>query len=515
MNSVTVTRFAGNVIPEDKIKNCLLNTSALGVGVAILQKGVKPHVAVQRVMLDKLPDQLKGVMALQEKYKDRDMVLHFSAPEEGASKDSLQPYPILHNADDKPILVAFIDGIDDAEALVKEDLHPVLVEAAETVAYDLEKLYEKCKGKLVSNAISGMRGGAEQSITLLLGNDQILYFGEEGQGHDYDWGWATADLDKLDAPEQKPVEEEAPIIKPEEQPKVDVEDDMMAALTGGAELPKPEAPKSQVHTTNTQARKVNTPAPKANPTTTEVEGGSADPGFKLESPPKGLRQRDLVKWVLARSETLPKGFQELYKEGKLSIPVAVQEVVKDLKDLGNTTAGKAVLAKSENTPLPASPKGATEGMAKLAEAETKVPILDPKLRKNIVDTFLKGRTVALLDKDGKDILDPALLKDFEDKQPSFAEQLGLPGMPATYHWTLDDFKTLGGMSVMALALCAKWYQHDLIVAQRKLSAKGKAEVQTHVETTVEEPEEKVVEQPAQQPVQTMRSRNRNRHAQVA
>lgn len=447
-SAIVLNRYKGHECPEDFVSACLESSTAISIAMAVMSLGKKPMVSVTRKWLSEMPDQLKGVMTAQEKFKDKDMLLFFDSPPEGTTKEQMQPFPLLVNEDNKPILVAFIEGVDNPEDEVKEYFGPKCVELFEQCGYDLPKLVEKMQTPLTSSEIGGRVG--DGSITFMFGHDMVMQLGKEGCGKDEDWGWTT-----LKAEGESPVTE----TETGPQPEPSVEDELDAALGGDATpaAPEPQAaptpPKTQL---SPVARPLNRPV--ARPVATAAAGkpaiakpvvqteklpagGTPDPDFEKVFPPVGLRFKDLVRWGLKRMEKMPPDAEALYKKGEFFALVPKPKVIgKDMKALATANV-KTVEAKPAHVP----------------------PILPPDERKAVVDNFLKDKVVAFLDENGADILDPKLLKDFEEKHSDIAQQIGLPNLGATFHWTLEDRIQLGEKQYgIALPLLATWLTYELI-----------------------------------------------------
>lgn len=196
------------LIPQELLELILKNnTSGMGVASAridgFVQSGVGKPV-------------LEELTAFQEQYKDHTILFHFFESVEDMKAEDIQPFIILKDDADKPLLAAFLEGPFDRH---KDDggHTPEYNAAFEYLKDRVEGLYAIARGdmakfmelmkaakfkKEVVNVV-----GEGNSITLLSSSGELVSYGEAEKLEKQPWGWFTNTYGYGKAAEQVKVAE--------------------------------------------------------------------------------------------------------------------------------------------------------------------------------------------------------------------------------------------------------------------------------------------------------------------
>src|SRR3990167_8360462 len=470
--STILFRFAEHSVDEDILNKALLMSTAVGIAVkAAPSEGKTPSVLLVRKLLKDLPDELRGVLDLQGKFQDRDMVLQFYEHAEGAKPEDMMPVSLLVNDQKKPMLVACVEGVASVSTTTKE-LTTLCEEALLLAKFDLETMYERMRdaGGSFQNALRGISEGEETHIDFHFATGKNLFFGnQEAMGEEKEWGWGTNSITG-DTPASDLDTTGTGVLK-----ELSEEDELEAALTGSSEpLPTPtvdpkkdqaDPKKDQTHTTEAIPNKVNEhPRAKAAREASEAKakqtvakasvpasGGSQDSSFELITLPKGMREGEAMKIMMKHMDKPLEGWKTLLSQGKLSFPVSKNAMTEKLAKWKASTAS-APEVDPKKTPvhvLPPTEKPITipgpkpgETPVPSADPNKSTPVLDPREREQVVKEWMPGQNITLLDVDSEAVMDPTLLKDFTEKYPNVFAQIGVPGWKATTHWKVENVVTL-------------------------------------------------------------------------
>lgn len=461
--TTTLVKYPDKSVPEDTLKEFLLNSTAVSLAFGVTAKEKPPRVAIVRTVLSELKNQLAGITAGLNIAKDKQAVLFFDFPEEGFTKESLQPYTLLVNGNDQASCVAFIENVADVEA-TRAELEELMKEQFDMSKMDIPTLAKRCKeAKTVRLSMKGMLGD-NGVITLVFSNGDSAQFAiADGAIQEEDWGAYTVTAGDNEAEETG----DQPITPVEDEELTD-EQKLERAMSGEDEVEEPVTPKKNGALPPGQHVLTGKPRP---------QGGSPDVAFQRWTPPPNMRMKDLTKAILARTDKVPPDAWTKYQKGEffLTVPVEKKAPLKSLQELGSSTAVQPPADDPVSLP------------------ERKVaPLPIPEIKGEVADvvktTFLKDRQIALVDVNSEAIHDPAFLKDVGTSKQPFAQSIGLPNIAATYGWTPEDRKrciqaAAKKMDPIDFAVnWISWLTFDLIKAQQALQKRGaEPEVQEEVD----------------------------------
>lgn len=474
-NSRTLTILSGFVPPDDVLKDCLLEANYVGLTYVMTDKDKKPFVMIRSMPLSALPDQFKSIQDFCAKLKDKNVVVHFGNLPEGVNKEEMQPLPAVFGEHSLPLIAAIMTDIEGPREKIGSHLQAKLLSLYNASSRDMEKLCAKLKDKSVgAELVSGLNGGGQADLKLITSNDRILVFGASNASETEapEWGYD----DKYVAPTAEAEVEVDPLAESLPSEEVDPLADAPIPQVEPAGKPVVQQPQTQKTTaTPTKLNAVKPPVATAKTAPAAVahpEGGTPVGFVRVQSPKNINRESDLLKWMKKKVDSPPKDYWSLHTQGKLYLLVPEEKkpaIVKDLKDLGNSTATVV----GPKAAIPATAKVVSHSSrpdkANVTLPATATPLLSVEHRKSIVDEFLPKKATALLDKNSEAILDPSLLKDYEEKFADIAEQLGLPNIEVMHPWSVEDYVSLGNVKYGdGLALVAFWTKVKLIEAQQEL-----------------------------------------------
>jgi len=446
MSATTVIKYADQDIPEDTLKEILLNSTAVSICMALANKEKGDNVGIIRKVLAEMPDQLAGLKQTLAKVKPKQVTLYFDFPPEDFKKEDLQPTAILFSDKDLPTVVAFVQDVEDQGAAV-DQLKELILEQFDLAKSQLPAMVKRLKeSKTVRSAMKDILG--ENGIcTLHFATGETAQFSmAEGALQEEEWGTLT-----VSSAEETPAGAEDDPAKEEEAG--DELDELEKLMSGEGEEKEEKLPPGQYRVPDKKQ-----PENKAS---AHPPGGTPDPTYDKIKPPPNMREADLMKWILKRVDKVPPNAYADYKQHKFFLLVPKTTVLKDLKDLKNTTAVQAPDEKKEVIP-------------EKRIAPLPLPDIKKETASHLQTTFFKDRTVSIVDINSDDIHDPKFLADTAALKQDFAKSIGLPNIAATYGWTPGDRKELlkaaaVKQDVLDVAVnWITWLTADLIKAQQEL-----------------------------------------------
>lgn len=465
-----VIKKADQLVPEELFKKVLTENKSC-YGAATIAEGMIGSGAVPKT------GTIEELMKSQLENKDIPVVFFFGNFPAGFAKEDMQPYVLLRNAEQEPIVVAFLEGnfpgfekTDSAHAaeyyVVIDELIPKFQSYFEMVGEDLDKLTKQFEGVMIKKDMDRLIG-ERGVITLLAANGKISTFEDNSEGNDFSWGWASKTYGYNGAPvavkEKEVVSEtglgsfrpgnkkvvarqgDAPAVKPVEVPKPVVET-------------KPDAPKAPVE------------APK---TDTAIPAGVA---ITVKCPDNVHAKNAIKDYYRTRLGFVPENWKQ--KPSITDVPRGKAAAIKSFADPALANAMPAAAPKADaGQPMGPVEKARTSGhvvgskdtgvkhIAEITpsksgkdakkEPQEAVALLSADTKKYLADSWLKGaQVVKSLDANSKEIPDPAKLQEIETKFGSFCDQNGM-NLEDFFRTDLKAWIELGEHcpDALALALC--------------------------------------------------------------
>ena len=414
------------LIPDDLLaKTVELNKTA--AGCALVMPGNK-YIDID-AGIGAIP--LSDAKKAQEAFKEATVLFWYvNAPSGAFLKEDLQPFVLIRDSNEKPILVAFLEGdfsaykeLDSSHTneffAIQKHILPKFTKLYGFVGNNIDKLMAELddpviRGELIQNA--GTRG----TITFLAGTGQISTFHNNDLKRDYVWGW-TSNAFGMESPAD---------VKNEAAPSVmsNIANLKAKLLAGKVSADKPVVAEEK------KEEKLVTPPPAAN-------------DVVMWRPGPELRSNNQVRQAyLEKCGFLPPNWKQ---RPEVAIKHKGKTVLKDMKELGIAIPPETLKKSAElgaklekefqknTTPkhIPTSPL--VEDIKEQAVTEAALPCIPPVELKEIHDSFFQRSDVKrLLDKNGQELpFDPATFQELETKHPTYTEQVGMTALTDTSNWS--------------------------------------------------------------------------------
>lgn len=448
MSKVILIKHAGHSIPQPMVERALKSHKSF-LGTVTPIPGDAPELSVEH-MTD-LP-MLSEFMEMQEESKNLLTGLFFGEAKEGINAEDYQPFTLIADANNKPLVTAMVEGeyyqdehkdskFSGEYHMVNDILIPTVQDYWTNCGGELPKLIEKMKAphfKRIVDSTSVNRG----VVVVITQDGQVLKF-EKGNtlGATFSEFWTS---NKLGYEEKS--SQDAVIEKPN---RVGFVRRAVAAVVPAIV------------------------ATKAAPEPVKADTAVVPPRVKIKPDP------DLVK----KSGNRLKGF---YENNCVSVP-------NNWREGPEAEANDAYLAKHSG-----KWKKADEALREVKEKvlgvpvkpeEKKpfVPIITPKT-KDTINSLIKSEKVQALLAENR-VLEPA--KSETRKLGSFSEQQGI-SFEEMFRWDTEILEMVGKADITALAMIAREALNETMA----LLSTGPSD--TKVEEEIEKPEAPpaVVEKPA-------------------
>lgn len=462
---LTVLRFKDRLIPDDYLKK-IVERYPTANGGAFAEDGKL------FIIQDTGPVNFETLKKWQDEQKDLAMLMTFTKADRLLQQSDLQPFILLRDAKDQPMVVGSLigdftasedDGAPQRTNIglgVEDHVQACLAELLDECKGNLKDFWIKLNDKEMSAKFSkDMFMPTKNGWITLLGYDgtvKSLIKGnlEAGKLLDKNWGFSSLDLNRIEEIEKPPEH-----AKPEEAPAAPavVDPPKKKRSFGGG-------PTVQIASTDpivpTKPAIVpqgvpqpDTAIPPAKEETILLESGfTVEAGklyFQCPNAP-GYTSKAQIRDAYERSGCKkPDNFQQ-----KPKVEVTDPKIIARYESL--LQPGHVVEALSAGK-YPAQTAGDTE-----ESDEAHMPMISANEKKKLAEILLSRDSMssALELKDGEDRLPkPDELQAMEGELPSFAESCGLAGgIVDTTKWWYDDWKALldGGCEVSVIRALMDW-----------------------------------------------------------
>jgi hypothetical protein len=534
-NGVSIVREKGKLIPADYLALLEKDHKAGFSTTIVAPSGVKLWV---RKSMGAFPAKEADEMQKHDGFKDKTIVVHYAHSNSTLLEEDLQPFVLVENEDNTPVLAVLLDGdfsgfADEksshtAEALcVQKAIAPRIEKLIRLTDGDLDKIMDELADAVTAQDWANFMLGSRGSILVLCSNGRIQTITVEGDTSckKFDWGWVSNTHGYGDAPKSfadqlandvsgKPVNKGKPLLKlATKGPKVTVAstDPLVAPIPGTGPQPQIVEPKPQ---------QGENPLPLADPNAilriNVPTGMTSQRAYKwiVKRMPENFQIKNVtgLKFLeLKRSEAPPAFLQSYLEQNKLGGLGVVQTTPAPKVDPAKSSVPEVSNNRKKIPLLPtAKAKPVEQGYPERAEAAqvTKpdaapaqpenpqvvaepLPVLSPEQKEELVTFTQQPSVKAGMDAMGRLINSPHGLEQINKKIEGIAKQFGGKMTPEIFaSLPLDDM--------------IKYFEHDVHAGARLcfLMCHEYNTVNKMLEQLTEphEPKKQEAEQPAQQPV---------------
>lgn len=390
-------------------------------------------------------------------------------------EEDQQPHVILRNDTGQPIVSAFLAGGFDGYAVVKSSHTPEYHCVQEILIPKMKKLY-KGSGNDLAALIEELKDDVTQNDfkNCWVNNGNIVFMTANGpvvissaanikQGT-FNWGWTN---DAFNYKEQTVAKDEKPAVV-EEKPLT-----LRQKLLLKAGATKTTGETVVVDKTVTgPAKPTETSAAAINAVMEEYED------VRLPAAASDWVNKKKIEWWVGEIGYKPEGYKDLKTTAKRRKGTKMGV----LHPLFSEKAKEEAIAAGVATPLPSennAPAASVEApMGIVEEVHVKdtsvknvstafMPILSPKQKLGLKTSWMKdAEVVKTLGDDFKAVIDPKLLKEYEETYASFWDSFGLSETPRPLSY--EAYVKLGEVDIRALAKLAWENQNDSLRHQLKI-----------------------------------------------
>lgn len=375
---------------------------------------------------DLIVDRLSGkttvasLETLQAKTKDELVVYHMANYPEGIpNEDDFQPFSLLMNEKDEPMLVGFAEGTwtdvpDSAHTqewqLMNGVIMPRCTQTFKLVG-NLDKLMEWANDPITKNDFFSTSKGRGTIILLGLNKKAVIH-SDNNDEFEFDWGYVS----RTDGFGEESVVLSAPavVIPPKKTLSLSGGDDKAVELAAR----RAASPPTGLAAIEAIAAK----APQG--PVSKIEDKPTELVKKTFTCPANVIGKDNIRnEYLKHAGWVPQSYKK-----KPTVEVRLEasgEPIKSLQDLSVTKVGATTVIHNQTALTTGNPLG-----------EEPVPVIDAEKKKTFHTGFMNRPGVKkLLDKSSQQIVDPKAMQAFESKYPTFPAIAGLKN-------GLDDIDTM-------------------------------------------------------------------------
>lgn len=547
---VTVVKNKNEIVPDDVLSKCLEKNKSF-FGLARAAEG-KLIIVRQKFSPESTPLTVEDLNKIQNnpEYKSEQLVMFFGNADLVGEPD-MQPFVLLEDSDNDPILAMFMDGNFEEfkktgsarppEVFAFEEyFKPKLKKLGLYHDFDLNKIMDEIKSSDTSRDYVKTMCGNRGSISFLSGNGRVISLSVKGDvsSKKTSWGWIS---------DTYPAAVAETIPEKKEEPK-NAADSLLAGLSGKPKSGLPAFKKKETAESssvpapdvkpNGGDQQVSTPVPAATPS----DWPTPSDDQILVPVPESLRNLDdakVKKWMRNRmpGSLLPKDWKSYVLRGYFLLPksgapkAAREEAEKYAKSLPGAMAklkSSTTPASSATQPAPAAKSVPSIPSFKKAIASTQPitgkekeypvkdiepthvgketasvigvssPVIPPKQKADIKGIVTGKEFKDTVDRHGQLIQDPEQRKAYEASVPSFAEQLApvISSLDDTAEWPYETMMMMARSCPDAVAVLAfNWMARSM--RQKEQIEKLMADLDTATAPTTKPEEHKVQEQVAQ------------------
>ena len=503
---ITLTREKGKDVPALVLESALLHCNAMvSVAFAHAPDG-KPTIELMDQNLKEVthPQGALGyVKDLLEETKDYKILLHLS----NDPKDA-QPFTILSDEGIVMLVASLVGDFSEhketdghsVEYIEADDyLTPKILDLFEKADDDVPKLMQKLREPNITRELGKMGEGEFLNCTVLASNGDMLAFTRpKSPPLKYEWGSASCDLNEHQAAATA-TEKKETVVEPV---KLTLKERLAAKAAAKAAdgTGKPDGTpgtKSPPGTTPAETK----PIPDGGPTipdgkpatgtpladlkarllakkgvpvvdtarsketqATNNPALAADPYRLVDIPVTFSKERLKRNWFAARG---PSGEVNIdfpdwkHRQGQIVVPTSRIAALHKNLDMAEIMKRYPIASPADITRL----KGGA--MAMKSTTQTSVPavahaqgstvpgFISPEAKEKLHSrVFSQPHVIAVVAKNGQNILNPDFLPQMEDKLPQFWQSLGLPNVNASDWWKHREYMDVGKEDISSLAKIA-------------------------------------------------------------
>jgi hypothetical protein len=466
---IIVAKMVGKIIPDAFMEKVFTDNKISNLGFAVATEGVVKSIST----MDKDFFNTKALAAVQENFKDDAVIFNFSIYGDGFQKDCMQPFTLITNSKEEPLLVGFLSGeypgfhqekstLSPANWAVNKYLMPMIQKEYSDCGNDIKKLMDRVRtGTLqLSIAMAQQPGGF---MSLLASTGEIMMFHDRRAATNFSFGWTT---DTVGYSEDE-VERKEPEVKKEKS---------LLSLAGASPTPAPEP---VVEPTAVPDVKPQEAAPaEQQDDLTEFETVIVEVPKEVQGRANKQKGKD---WFRNTFGFLPHNYQQLKEfavrrnktTGQIEsdetspVPITKGKILRSFAELGNSASA---LTPVQGTVADAPVKQEVAAAASASGAEQPTSTDIPKdlaaprstldaaditaIKKDFIDAAPVKKS---LDRHGQAIANPEAFKTSLSKVKSFADEMSIK-MTDTYKWDQEALAILCKTRPEAAALLMMNYR---------------------------------------------------------
>ena len=416
--------------------------------------------------------EIVGLNEAQKAFKDEAMLMFFGDYGEGEiNENDLQPFTLLTDDEDRPMVVAFVEGNFEegndptyqrspAYHYVSEYLSPKVQKMFVECGLDLHKLMDELRHPIIRREL--LSGCTDCAVVLFAQNGEIMSFVKGLNETKFPWGWSS----DLHGYEEKSFPDKVEETKPV---------GFLAGLLGGSkkETKKEEAPPAALTPAPEvieEKKEDNVPGPVGTIGTELIQKDKDGNFFVMKDVPPNLQGKKRKGWI--RHNHYLGVLPQNWENRNLKIPAKPPKGMHpaDIKEaLKTSTSIPGIISEKSQTSVPQVsqpteppweeekssnvtelPQKSPEQVEKILEARAhkdveahhlpgiKKGVLPPITREaaeKIQKEFLTNDMLKALDPNSKVMKDPAFIQGLESKAVSFTKDvLGIDSVTVVLGW---------------------------------------------------------------------------------
>lgn len=444
---VIILRRKDKELPEPYLDKVLEHNKS-AVAAAFVDRGELLISSVANTTVDKIK---KTASETDREFKDYPILFAFFNHTNALLTEDKQPYVLLRNDKNEPIVSAFLEGdfsnmeqadsshSDEYEA-VKELLIPKFEKMFKEAGSKLDQFMGMLQDKLVKREMQTLFN--KGSITIIACTGEIVTFAKGNENKEFPWGWTTNSYG-YEQPTKEELAKEEP--KSAAQSKLDKIKAALAEMEDDDEDEDTEEDEAKEGAVAADVAAKSEAAPR---TQKKPLVSDSDYEVVMLSPPAGESNNRLKKWYRKNYGSVPNNWSD-----RPAVPIrrlrAKGEQPKPVIQVASKaeTSIPIEATKPKDTSIQHIPPAAADAKSEQVTDET-LPVIPPREKKWVNDTFL----AEAIDDNSKEIVDPKEYQAFEEKYPTFAQAFNLDSLHKTFGISFENLLRLVKEAPVAAAV---------------------------------------------------------------
>lgn len=447
---VIILRHKDKELPEAYLDKVLEHNKS-AVGAAFADRGELLMSSVANTTVEKIK---KTALETDKSFKEFPLLFSFFNHTSVLQEEDKQPYVLLRNDKDEPIVSAFLEGdfsnfeqadsshSDEHEA-VKELLIPKFQKMFKEAGGKVDVLMGMLQDKLVKREMQTLFVN-EGSITIIASTGEICTFSKGEKNKSFPWGWTTNSYGY-----EQPSKEE--VAKPE--PKSSAQSKLDKIKAALADMDEDDEEEDEDDTEDAAAQGAVATDVAAKPEAAEKSKkkpdiSDSDYEVVMLAPPDSEKSGNRVKkWYRRTYGSVPSNWTD-----RPAVPVRRLRAKFEGKAPPEVAAATDTripieATKPKDTGVQHIPAATADAKSEQVTDET-LPVIPPREKKWVNDTFL----AEAIDDTSKEIVDPKEYQAFEEKYPTFAQAFNLDSLHKTFGISFENLLRLVKEAPVAAAV---------------------------------------------------------------